>query len=122
MDKFSLMRRNGAEVTTAETAPVGVYGELYHVVCRNALAFVPGMRQLGERKVPETVHFLLSCRRIRRVNLHITFPYRLQDGIRMHHVGMGLNPVEILCKGNFVLLALFKTMKHQGPGGGRHPG
>ena len=46
-DKLSLMSRNGAEGTTAETSPVNVDGKLNHIVCRNPFPFIFRMRQPG---------------------------------------------------------------------------
>ena len=76
------------------------------------------MRQFGERQVPEGVHFLGGGRRIRRIDLHIPLPYRLQNGVRVHHVGMGLYPVEILRKRPLVFAALLERMEHKLSGGG----
>ena len=113
------MGGNSAEVAAAEAAAVGVHGEFNHVVGRDAFALVSRMRQLGKRQVPEGVHLLGGGRRIRRIYLHIAFPHRLYDGIRVHHVRMRLYPVEILRKRPFVPLAFFEGMQYQRSGGGR---
>ena len=118
MDELALVGGDGAEVAAAEAPAVGVHGELDHVVGRDALTLVPRVRKLGERQVPEGVHFLGGGRRERRIDLDIPLPYRLQDGVRMHHVGMGLYPMEVLRKSALVLAALFKTMQYKLSGGG----
>ena len=106
--ELSLMRRYGAEITSTETAPVRVHAELYHIVGRNPLPLVTGMRQLCERQVPEGVHLLRGSRGKRRIDLDVTISHRLNYRIRMSHVRMRLNPVEILCKCPLGLLALFE--------------
>ena len=56
LDELALMGRDRAEVTAAEAAPVRGDRKLDHVVGRDALASVAGVRQPGERKVVDPVH------------------------------------------------------------------
>ena len=71
------------------------------------------MRQLRERQVPVRIHFLGRRRRIRRIDLHISLPHRLDDRIRMHHVRMLLDPMEILRELILIPLTLLETMQNQ---------
>ena len=54
------MGRDGAEGATAKTAAMEAYGELDHLVGRDALAFVFGMRQSGVGEVERVVELVLG--------------------------------------------------------------
>ena len=110
--ELALMCCNGTEVTTSEASSVSVDRELDHLERRDVLSFVTRMRLLGERKVPERVHFLLSSRRIGWVYLHISVSDRLHQHRRMHHICVSLDDMEILCKCDLVLAASFKRIQH----------
>ena len=107
LDEFALMGGYGAEITTPETAPVSVHREFYHIVGRYALALVTGMREFGERQVPERIHLLCRSRGQSRVYLYITLSHRLHDYRRVHHIRISLNQMEILGEGLFVLETVF---------------
>ena len=87
-----------AEIAASETASMGVYRELDHLEGRDMLALIPRMRKFCERKVPERIHLLLSCRRPGRIYLHITVSYRFHKHRWLEHIGIGLDKMEILCK------------------------
>src|SRR5574344_511171 len=108
LDEFALMGGYRAEIASSEAASVRYDRVLDHVVGRDALVFVAGMRPLGKRQVPERVHFLGGCRRIWRIDLHIAVLEGLYDCLGMHHVGMSLDLVEILRKSLLVSAAFFK--------------
>ena len=58
LDELTLMRGDGAEITSSEAPSVSDDGILDHVIGRDPLPLVARMRQLGERQVPERVHLL----------------------------------------------------------------
>ena len=62
------MGGDGAESTSAETAPMQTYRELDHVVSRDAFSFVFGMRQTGVGEVERVVKLVLCEGLIRRVD------------------------------------------------------
>ncbi len=107
------MGGDSAKIASSETTPVGVYGELYHVVRRDPFPLVPGMRQFGEGKVPERIHLLLGRRRIRGIYLDVSVTDGFHDGGRMHHVGVGLDEVEVLSESLLAFPALLIGMEHQ---------
>ena len=102
-----------AEIAASEASPVRDDRVLDHVIGRNPLAFVARMRSLGERQVPERIHLLRRGWRVRWIDLDISVPYRLDDSRRMHHVGMGLDQVEILRNSLLVGQAFLIGMQHQ---------
>lgn len=58
-DKLALMGRDGAEGATAEASPVDVDGELDHLVGRNRLPLIFGMRQTGVGQIVGCIQPLL---------------------------------------------------------------
>ncbi len=94
-NKLALMGGNGAESTSAETAPVNVDRKLYHVVGRDALVLVLGMRQSCIGKVEGTVQFFCGHRRIGRINHYRLSPCVLQDACSLPLVALLLYAAEI---------------------------
>ena len=104
----------GTEITTAEAPPVRIDREFNHIVGRDSLALVAGMRQFCIGHIPEGIHFFLSCRRVWRVNLYVTIATGLYNRLGLKHIGLGFYLVEVLGKGLFALEALLVRMKNQG--------
>ncbi len=76
---FPLVCRDGAECAATETAPVNIDGEFNHIIRRNSLPFVFGMRQPGIRQIERMVEFFLAHRRIGRIDYYHLIPYCLCD-------------------------------------------
>ena len=95
-DELALMRTDGTEGTSAETASMQVHGELDHIEGRDALALVLRVRQTGIRKVERHVEFALCHRRVRRVYHHGAVACVLQDACRLVLVGFFLDEAEVL--------------------------
>ena len=96
---------NGAEITSSETSAMRIDRELDHLEGRYMLALIARMRELCERKIPERVHLLLSCRRPCRIYLDITVSYRLDQHRRLEHVRICFDHMEILGEGYLILAA-----------------
>ena len=77
LDEFALMGGNSAEIAAPETTAVRNDAVLDHIVRRNPLVLVAGMRELGKRQVPVRVHFFCSRWRKWRIDLDISLTYRL---------------------------------------------
>ena len=112
--ELALVGGDSAEIAASETASVRGDRELDHIVGRYAVALVARMRQLGVRQVPERVHFLLSCRRIGRIHLHVAVADRLHQHRRVQHICSSLYYIEILRKGLFVLQAALVGVEEYG--------
>ncbi len=85
-----------------------------HFVCRDAFAFVAGVRKASIRKVERSV-CLLSCNmRIHRVDLHGLAQSRLYYHLPLETVGFLLHYSEIHGLFSLVVQAVFKTVEHQG--------
>ena len=110
--ELALMCGYSTEVTTSETASMGIYRELDHLECRNVLSLISRMRKFGEREIPERIHLFLGCRRPGRVYLDITVSYRLHKYRRLEHIGICLDNMEILGKGNLILTATLIGVKN----------
>ena len=86
--------------------------ELYHVVCRNALALVLRMRQSRIRKIKRMIK-LLGCHRwIRRIYNSIFAVNSLQQTLRMHLIRLFLYMTKVVCLCLFVAQTLFMTVQH----------
>ena len=113
LDKFALMGGYSAEIAASEAPAVGDDRILDHIVGGDAFAFVALVRQLGEWQVPEGIHFIFACRRIRRVDLDIAVPDGLHDGLRVEHIGVGFDLVEVFCEGLSVGKAALVRMEYE---------
>ena len=95
-DKLALVGGDSAESTSSEASTMDIYRELYHLVCRNRLALVFGMRQTGVRQVKRGIKFLGSHRRIRRIDHNSVSAYILQQSVGVHHVRLLLDMPEVV--------------------------
>ena len=110
LDEFALVSGDRAEVATAEAASVRDDRVLDHVVRRNALTLVAGVRKFGERQVPAGVHLLGRGGRIGRIHLHVAVADGLDERLRVKHIRLNLYFMEILSKRNLILATLFERM------------
>ena len=95
-DELTLMGRDGAEGTAAETAAMDVDAVLDHVVGGDALALVFGMGLTCVRQVEGGVELFGSHRGIGRIYHRITPIDTLQQALGMHHVRLLLDMAEVL--------------------------
>ena len=110
LDEFALVSGDRAEVAAAEAAPVRDDRVLDHVVRRDALTLVAGVRKFGERQVPAGVHLLGRGGRIGRIHLHVAVADGLDERLRVKHIRLNLYFMEILSKRNLILATLFERM------------
>ena len=89
-----------------------VYGELYHIVCRNALPFVLGMREAGIGQVERAVQFGLCQGRIRRVYDHRLPSCFLEDACGRILIALFLDMAEV--GGFFPLVFQAFLMREEG--------
>ena len=80
------MCRDGAEGTAAETAAMDVHRELYHLVCRYALALVLGVRQARVGQVEGGVELLGGHGRVGRIDHYGVVAHVLQQTRGVHLV------------------------------------
>ena len=85
-DEFPLMCRDSAESTSTEASTMDIHRELDHLVCRNRLALVFGMRQASVWQVKCRVEFLSGHGRIGRIDHHGLLTHILQQSVGVHHV------------------------------------
>ena len=109
------MGGDGTEITTSETSSVGVYGKLDHIIRRNTFPLIPRMRQFRKRQIPVRVHLLFRRRRTWRIHLDITVTDTFHEGIRMHHIRLCLNQMEVFCESSFIFLAFLERVENQCP-------
>ena len=76
------------------------------------LSLVARMRQFRIRKIPERIHFRLSCRRIGRIYLYEAAADRFDQNRLGKHIGCSLYQMEILCKSLFILAATLIRMQY----------
>ena len=89
-----------------------VDGELNHVVSRNALALVFGVRLTCVRQIERCVELLGSHGRVGWINDHIASVNPLQQALGVHHVGLLLHILEVLGLSLFVLHALLVRVEY----------
>ena len=89
-----------------------VHAVLDHVVGRDALAFVLGVRLTRVGKVEGRVELFGGHRRIGRVNDHIATANGLEQTLGVHHVRLLLDMTEVLGLGAFVAQTLLVAVKH----------
>ena len=86
----------GAESAATKTPAMQIYGEFYHLVCRDAFAFVLRMRCALVRQVERFVYLFCCHGRIRRVH-HDKFPVCfLQQPAGMNLIGLFFYMAKIL--------------------------
>ena len=111
-DLLALMGGDGTERTAAKTATVHADGPFDHVVCRDALVLVFGMRRVLIRQVVYGVELLGCDGRIRGVDNDILLPYPLDEGRLMDLIRLDLNKAEVLRMLALVLQGLFVGGEH----------
>ena len=95
-DLLALMGGDGTESTTAETPAMHAHRPFNHVVGRDALVLVLGMRRVGERQVVDGIE-LLSCHgRVRGVDHDVAVANRLDERRLMNLIGLYLHEAEVL--------------------------
>ena len=109
--EFTLMGRNGAERTAAETATMKVHGELDHLVGRNGLALVFRMRQTRIRQVESRIQFRGSHQRERRIHHYIFAVNFLNHALSMHFVGFFLQMAHVLSLSLLVVETFFVAVE-----------
>ena len=102
---LSLMCRNGTETAAPKTSPVGVYRELYHLICRDMLPLIARMGQFCVGKIIIGIQFLNRWKRIRAVHTYIFVSCLLHQLLAHHPVCFNFNNVEVLHK----CLLVFQT-------------
>ena len=83
-DKLALMGRDGTEGATTETTTVDVDRKLNHLVGRNNLILILGMRHSGVGQVKRSVEFFGRHRRIRWIDHRTVLAYRLYKPLGVH--------------------------------------
>ena len=106
-DELALVCRYGAEGTAAEAPAVDVDGKLYHVVGRNALPLVLGVRHAGVGQVEGVVELGLREGRVGRIHHHGLLAYLLQDACGSIAVAFLLDVAEVGRLLLFILQAFF---------------
>ena len=111
-DELALMRRYGAEGTSAKASAVHVHRELYHVEGRYALAVVFRVGQTCVGQVEAMVQFLCGERRVGRVHHHIFLARTLYQARGMHLVALLLHVAEVLGMQAWRAQAILVGVKH----------
>ena len=106
-DELSLMRRDGAEGTAAEAAPVDVHRKLNHVVGGDAFPFVFRVRKSRVGKVVGMVNLFRGHGRERRIHHDEFVSDRLQDSSCLQSVAFNFNESKVLGKLRLAFQAVF---------------
>ena len=106
------MGRDGAEGAAAEASAVDVDAELDHLVGRDALALVFGVRHAGVGQVERGINLRSGHRRIGRIDNDKVVAHCLYDAGGVHHIRLFLDVAEVLGLGALVAQALFVAVQH----------
>ncbi len=111
-DELALVRRDGAEGTTAEAAAMQGDGVAYHLVGGDALAAILGMGQARVGQVVDAVQLLGGGRRAGRVDHHRAPLHRLQQARGGILVALLLDVAEVLGLPPLVAQAVLVGVEH----------
>lgn len=99
------MCRDRAKCTTTETPTMDIYRKLNHIVCRNSLAFVFGMRQTGVGQIVRMIEFSFRQGWVRRIDNNSHTIYFLCNTGSSIFITLFFNVAEI----GSLLLLVFQT-------------